>query len=141
MPRDPGQRLFTLDEANQLLPQLGKLIDRMQKLYRSLLAEVRRAGYSPDDLDKLLADRKENAGMTGALDEISDCIATIESHGCLFKGLDTGLVDFPTVINDELAYLCWQYGEEQVLYWHGLHEGFAGRHPIWPERVAKDKIN
>ena len=30
--------------------------------------------------------------------------------------------------------LCWRVGEEDVSYWHGLSDGFAGRKPIdWSE--------
>jgi hypothetical protein len=26
--------------------------------------------------------------------------------------------------------LCWHLGEEDVRYWHGVEEGFAGRKPL-----------
>jgi hypothetical protein len=28
------------------------------------------------------------------------------------------------------AYLCWQFGEPEVAFWHRQDEGFAGRRPL-----------
>ena len=43
------------------------------------------------------------------------------------KDLDRGLVDFPALREGEEVLLCWQVGEDEVAFWHGLDEGFAGR--------------
>ena len=40
------------------------------------------------------------------------------------------LVDFPAVRGEEVVLLCWHVGEDEVAYWHGLEEGFAGRKPL-----------
>jgi len=26
--------------------------------------------------------------------------------------------------------LCWKLGEDEIRYWHGLEDGFAGRRPL-----------
>ena len=46
------------------------------------------------------------------------------------KDVDQGLVDFLGKRNGRDIYLCWQYGEDDIDYWHDLNTGFAGRHPI-----------
>lgn len=46
------------------------------------------------------------------------------------KDIGTGLIDFPTVMEGEAAYLCWRLGETEVAYWHTIEGGFAGRRPI-----------
>jgi hypothetical protein len=46
------------------------------------------------------------------------------------KDLDRGLVDFPALHDGEEVLLCWQVGEDEVAYWHGVDEGFAGRKPL-----------
>lgn len=51
----------------------------------------------------------------------------IQALGVLVKDLDTGLVDFPALRGGEEVLLCWQLGEDEIRYWHGLEEGFAGR--------------
>jgi len=140
MSEQTKQRLFTVDEANQLVPELTRLIERVQQQYRSLLEQLAERGLSPDDLESALQ-APENRPLQAYLDEITLCIASIEAHGCHFKGLDLGLVDFPAMINNEMAYLCWQYGEDRVSFWHSLDEGFRGRHPLGPVRPQARSIN
>ena len=54
----------------------------------------------------------------------------IHELGAVVKDLDDGLVDFPARVEGEEAFLCWRLGEEEIGYWHGLDEGFAGRKPL-----------
>ena len=60
----------------------------------------------------------------------------ILSTGCLVKDLDVGLLDFPSVLNNEEVYLCWKLGEERILYYHRQDEGYAGRKPIDPRDLG-----
>ena len=54
----------------------------------------------------------------------------LERLGVLVKDLDRGLVDFPALRDGEEVLLCWQVGEDEVAFWHGVDEGFAGRKPL-----------
>jgi hypothetical protein len=58
---------------------------------------------------------------------VARCLERISELGAVVKDLDTGLVDFPAMRGGEEVFLCWQLGEEEIRYWHGLEEGFAGR--------------
>ena len=60
----------------------------------------------------------------------------ILSTGCLVKDLDVGLLDFPSVLNNEEVYLCWKLGEERIRYYHRQDEGYAGRKPIDPRDLG-----
>ena len=40
-------------------------------------------------------------------------------------------VDFPARLEGREVYLCWQLGEPEVLHWHAMDAGFAGRQPIF----------
>ncbi len=51
----------------------------------------------------------------------------IRAHGCLLKDLNKGLIDFLAIQDGREVYLCWQYGEPKVAFYHELHTGFAGR--------------
>jgi len=42
----------------------------------------------------------------------------------------TGLIDFRSVRQGQEVYLCWQLGEDDIRFWHGVQEGFAGRKAI-----------
>ncbi len=55
------------------------------------------------------------------------CIERIQSAGAQVKDLDEGLLDFPAVREGEEILLCWRLGEDEIGFWHGPDEGFAGR--------------
>ena len=57
-------------------------------------------------------------------------IQMIADLGCHLKGIEPGLVDFPTVRDEETVYLCWREGEEAIGFWHTLDGGFTGRQPL-----------
>jgi hypothetical protein len=62
--------------------------------------------------------------------KLQEEVNRIQATGCVVKDLDEGLVDFPSLMKGEEVFLCWKLGEERILYWHGLEEGFAGRKPL-----------
>ena len=63
-------------------------------------------------------------------------MSRVREIGCEIKDVTRGLVDFPTVIAGEQAYLCWEEGEDRVRYWHGRESGYAGRQPLPDEEEA-----
>ena len=48
----------------------------------------------------------------------------------LIKDINLGLLDFPALKDGREVYLCWQYGEGEIAFWHEVEAGFAGRQPI-----------
>lgn len=136
------QRLFTLDEANAAVPHLAAAFERLQRL-RDAISEAHRelkAGglqlADEDDVHEL--DPSEFTGefrvaaarFKQMVGEVERTVGAIHAMGCTIKDLRIGLVDFYSVIDGEPVYLCWQYGEEEVAYYHGLNAGFTGRHPL-----------
>ncbi|TML32039.1 MAG: DUF2203 family protein, partial [Actinobacteria bacterium] len=61
---------------------------------------------------------------------VARCVEELERLGVVVKDLDRGLVDFPALRGDEEVLLCWEVGEDEIAYWHGVDEGFAGRKPL-----------
>ena len=57
-------------------------------------------------------------------------LAEARQVGVEMKGFDTGLVDFPGLLDGRPVLLCWQLGEDSVQYWHEKDGGFAGRQPL-----------
>ena len=85
-------------------------------------------GHAAGDLN---AARDEFTELAGELDE---CLQRLDALGVLLKDPDAGLLDFPALREEREVLLCWRVGEEDVSYWHGLSDGFAGRKPIdWSE--------
>ena len=61
---------------------------------------------------------------------MAKCVNQIHGLGAQVKDADEGLVDFPTLRDGEEVLLCWKLGEDEVAFWHGLEDGFAGRRPV-----------
>lgn len=129
-------KLFTLSEANALLPALVPVVRELIEAQRGLRAAealldgfrtraTLEGGVVPDaGLHQAKVDAERLA------EEIRSGVAEVEARGCLVKDLDRGLVDFLSIRAGEQVYLCWRLGESSIGFWHGLEEGFAGRKPI-----------
>ena len=66
---------------------------------------------------------------------IEDSLEAIEDLGAQPKDLDTGLVDFPSIVDGQQVLLCWKLGEDSIRYYHGYEEGFSGRKPLNRQRL------
>jgi hypothetical protein len=131
-----AERYFTLSEANELLPEVRRLAEALVEHRQGMrLAAERRARLTAriagngGDLDP-----QEPADLGEQFERESHAVARaageLERLGVLVKDLDRGLVDFPARRRDEDVLLCWQVGEDEIGFWHGVDEGFAGRKPL-----------
>jgi len=134
------ERLFTPAEANSALSEVRPAAERLVA-GRSRMRELEQGqgvlataiggnggGYVAGDLDAM---RTELAGLAEAA---VACIERLEELGVVVKDLDAGLVDFPARRDGVDVLLCWQVGEDEVEWWHGPGDGFAGRKPVdWDE--------
>ena len=122
-------RRFTIDEANALIPRLEMLMERLQRTVLLVRSTVQEGESAPEvrTTGDVLRVRPELAPYVS---EIESTVAEIESLGCEFKGIDLGLVDFPADIDGRTVFLCWQYGEKTIGFWHPTDEGFAGRRAL-----------
>lgn len=134
MSTDPSTpHLFSLAEANALIPRLELIMGRMQQRgleLREAIEALARDGAEPManiEVGDLLARRPE---LSELVEELERLIHEIESCGGQFKGLELGLVDFPAEIEGQIGLLCWQYGEKEITHWHPLDSGFSGRQPL-----------
>ena len=127
-------RYFTPDEANELLPQVRELAETLVAHRRALVeattkrAELatRIAGNGGDFDPQEPRELEEELGREA--EAIARAATSLEELGVQVKDLDRGLVDFPALrSNGEEVLLCWQVGEDEIGFWHGLEEGFAGR--------------
>ena len=136
-------RLFTVVEANALLPAVRVLMERIQENIQRLKNKskiiIRDEQLDPgaaDFMDRL----QENNEIARLVSEVKDGVEQIQSYGCICKGAEQGLIDFPCLLGAEVVYLCWQRGEPTVSYWHRIEAGFAGRRPLLDvEKKGPDK--
>jgi hypothetical protein len=135
--------MFTVEEANELVPELELFFGRLSRLRGEAAGLVEALGGADAALEVL------NGGAAGAglsvparrfqdvVNEINGIVEQVNGLGCLVKDLDGGLVDFYGVREGEPVFLCWQFGEPAVAHWHPVEGGFASRQPIegvTPER-------
>jgi len=78
--------------------------------------------------------------MTNAMEKLEKEIQKLEELGCVLKDMNMGLIDFPAVRLGTRVWLCWKLGEEDVAFWHGLHEGYAARKPVEEKEFYEDDV-
>jgi hypothetical protein len=122
-------RLFTVEEANSLLPRLREILEDVW-LHRDALRE--RAPH----LERILRAAGANGGGRVGSEygveayNLYLAIERIRELGVVLKDLDVGLLDFPHEREGRVVFLCWHQPEERVGYWHEIEAGYAGRQPL-----------
>ena len=120
------KRYFTLEEANECIPEL---VDEIS-LLRAIRAEL---SIYHAEITPLLEIVSSNGGskwtpaLLKATKKFQNILDRIAKRGCHLKGLDPGLVDFPHLRDGREVYLCWRMGENKIRYWHEIEDGFDGR--------------
>jgi hypothetical protein len=124
-------KLFTIEEANALLPSVREILQKIQFSHRRM-ATFRRSA-------KLAAAGAEQGGggMEGGgryaivLTTFTSQMSELEALGVQLKDFDRGLVDFPSLRDGRVVLLCWQLGEgDELEWWHDMEAGFGGRTPL-----------
>jgi len=150
LPQDdtPEPRLFSLTEAErtrqELEPVLIEAMECRKKLsgldaeLSAVAARIMMMGGMLVPHDKLSLVRLEH---TRLVQNLKSALDQILETGCVIKDLDVGLLDFPSVIDNEEVYLCWKLGEDRIRFYHRQDEGFAGRKPLDPRDLGSgDKV-
>jgi hypothetical protein len=126
-------RLFTVGEANELLPDLRPTVQRilanLDTLREKSETVVRTERLSPSS-PELMKSLQRNEAIARLIQEVKCLVDEINAYGCICKGIEEGLVDFPCMLGGEIVFLCWRFGEESVGHWHKIEDGFAGRKPL-----------
>lgn len=137
---DPGmtKRYFTPQEVNDRIPELSRIIAYVRRLdgefqeklsqLKQAKVEAHRGGQMEDD--PFMGDEAEIEFLRLLLQ--GQFTRVKELGGEIKQGF---LVDFLGQIDGEEVLLCWQPGETEIRFYHGLSEGFMGRKAIPPEHL------
>ena len=119
---------FTLEQANALLP-------RVEPMLRDLCTA--RDRLTDSEAHELLATAAPANGGGGpgrsvgeAFLEVRSLLGEIQALGIVVRDIDRGLIDFPAILDDREIYLCWEFDEERIAFWHELESGYGGRQPL-----------
>lgn len=123
------KRLFTVEEANTLLPKMQRCLQEVF-VHRDAMRE------KAPHLEPILAAAGANGGGRIGSEygveayNLYLALERIREEGVYLKDLDSGLLDFPHERGGRVVFLCWHPPEEEILYWHEVDGGYAGRQPI-----------
>jgi hypothetical protein len=132
-----AHRLYTVEEANAVLPDVRRLVERiadlvpelpeLQEAVRINELKFRRPGTGDEERERLAASvaRLRAAEMAYAV-----AMRSLESMDIVVRDQVRGLIDFHSERDGEVVQLCWLLGEDRVASWHRIGEGFQGRKPL-----------
>jgi hypothetical protein len=129
-------RRYSVDEVNAALPSVMARFEAVMQLrtqLKTLYTSLEDAGHPPgqhappDAAARVVRDRAVFDGMAEALREQ---VAAISETGCVIRDIEIGLCDWRGDHEGREVWLCWQYGEAVLGWFHELDTGFAGRRPV-----------
>ena len=128
-------KVFSIEEANRMIPVLSLLISELHRKRDSIVGvevgvdalelvcdETKEA--VPEGLEDLMSEHRE------AVREFDAVVDEIHSHGCYLKDIDLGLIDLYGIVDGRVVYLCWRLGEDRGRFWHEVGQGYAHRQSL-----------
>ncbi len=122
-------RLFTIEEARAALQGIRPLMDEIQAI-RAAILEQQPEAWQVVERAAGNGGNRAASRLVKDFDRLDRLIHEVQDAGAIFKDINLGLIDFPAVRQGSEVYLCWKYGEPDLMYWHEIDAGFAGRQPI-----------
>jgi hypothetical protein len=126
-------RLFTLDEAEALLPTIVPILEAIREAHGELTAaqgeigeRLRPVQGNGHHVDGDALGRLRESGVRAAA-IVQQRTATLAELDVELKDPSTGLIDFRSEREGRVVYLCWRLGEPRIDWWHELDAGFIGR--------------
>ena len=124
-------KLFTIQEANALLPSVRTIVRKIQHAHRQVTRHRDEARIASESAEKGGGGVSAGLVYAKALTDLTDEIARLDILGIQLKDFERGLVDFPSLRDGRVVLLCWQMGEgDELEWWHDVDAGFAGRTPL-----------
>ncbi len=102
-------RHYTPEQANLLLPAVGRIVRRIRDARRKLAVE----GFDTDftTLAELTGGAWPGSEHAQAALEIALGFDRLEQLDVVVRDLERGLIDFPSLLDGDEVYLCWLLDE------------------------------
>lgn len=143
-----GGRSFRAAEANRLLPTVTAAMTRLQAIdtearrRQQEAAALAAVGRGPDGRHILFVDvRQAREAYETLVKQGRTILDSIRGLGLEVRSIEYGLVDFPTAVGGNEAWLCWRLGEARVAFYHASGEGFAKRRPLDTADLEADRAD
>ena len=121
---------FTITTANEKLPIVVDKFKNIVKLKNEIVKiehELNSALTPTSTFEQYVTIKQK---LNSAVTKFYQAIEDLENTGVVIKGIDDGLLDFPSKRFDDEVWLCWKEGEKEIKFWHEKDVGFSGRKPI-----------
>jgi hypothetical protein len=131
-------KFFTIEEAESLIGFLEATFERVRRNKQqylwlqqelAILRVIVECGADENNPDAVEFRQKQKRFQKVA-DEIEKDVAAVVETGCILRDAEKGIVDFYSIQNGEVVFLCWKRGEEAIQYWHPTDAGFEDRRPL-----------
>lgn len=124
-------KLFSVEEANVLLPTARRIVEAIQRDHRRLLSMQPAARLAAEGAARGGGGMANGTAYIAVLTKLGRGLSELEALGIQIKDYARGLIDFPSLRDGRVVLLCWQLGEGDVVeWWHETDAGFAGRQPL-----------
>ena len=124
-------KLFTIEEANSLLPSVKPIVKAIQRSYRRLTSRESTARHAAAGAEFGGGGMPDGMRYAQLLVDLSLHTGQLDALGIQLKDYGQGLIDFPSMRDGRVVLLCWKAGEgDQLEWWHDVESGFAGRQPL-----------
>lgn len=131
-----GDRWYTVDSANRLLPLVTRIASDLMKLAENSeqqTAQLKGIEKLPR-VSELRAFKEELENVKESLradsEHITRVLAELASLGVEIDSLSDGVFDFPALREQRPVRLCWKLGESEVSHWHEIGENASSRRPL-----------
>ena len=121
---------FTIVSANEILPMVIEKFRTVKTLKNEIIKieQELNSSLTPNSTFEQYVSVKQKLNST--VKKFYQAIEDLEDTGVVIKGIEEGLLDFPSKRYDEEVWLCWKEGESEIKFWHEKDVGFNGRKPI-----------
>ena len=124
-------KLFTIEEANSLLPSVRPIVRSIQRSHRRVISFQTSANHAAAGAESGGGVMPEGPRYARLLVELSVGAGQLETLGVQLKDYSQGLIDFPSMRDGRVVLLCWRADEgDELEWWHDLEAGFGGRQPL-----------
>ena len=120
--------MFTVDEANRTLPLVRSIVGDVAERWGELVKVREEYGNSSPEHDRIMR-------------ELAEYIQELKVIGCHLKDFETGLVDFPAVIEGQEVALSWKLGEDEITHMIVGQDEAADRIPLPGDRPEDPSTN
>ena len=122
-------KFFTLEQANDALKIIRPLMDEIQSIRQKIL-EKQPETWTAIEKSVGNGGNRTLSSMVHDFERLDALVHRILDTGAQIKDINIGLLDFSAMKDGQEVYLCWQYGEGEIAYWHEVDAGYAGRQTI-----------